>query len=127
MKSLDNSRISILINKYEKLKSKFKFKKIIWIGPSYKSKSFSIINSPFLKFKKYLKKREFFILTVFFDLKKQKIKNYLQELGIKDLKEALLIYNYGKIKDKQKIKFINSKFCKIISFNSTNFKNKNDT
>ncbi len=129
MKSLDNSRISILINKYEKLKSKFKFKKIIWIGPSYKSKSFSIVNSPFLKFKKYLKKKKKILYSYdsFFDLKKQKIKNCIQELSIKDLKEALLIYNYSKIKDKQKInKFINSKFCKIISFNSTNFKNKNE-
>ena len=46
--------MKLLIQSYEKLSKIENFKKIIWIGPSYKKVSFSILNSPFFHFRKYL-------------------------------------------------------------------------
>ena len=57
IKKLNSSRINLLFDEFKKLDKKFKFKKIIWIGPSYKENSFSIINSPFLKFKNKMDKK----------------------------------------------------------------------
>tara|TARA_A100001015_G_scaffold172503_1_gene191703 strand:- start:126 stop:1181 length:1056 start_codon:yes stop_codon:yes gene_type:complete len=68
LEKMNNLRINLLINKFKSLFDKKKYKKIIWVGPSYKLNSFSIINSPYLKFKNYLKKKKnlnFLLLTLF--------------------------------------------------------------
>ena len=50
---MNNTRINLLTKKFNLLSKKKNYKKIIWLGPSYKLNSFSIVNSPYLKFKKF--------------------------------------------------------------------------
>tara|TARA_B100001029_G_C15054661_1_gene453405 strand:+ start:1005 stop:2240 length:1236 start_codon:yes stop_codon:yes gene_type:complete len=128
LKQVNETRLSLLIKEYQNLKKKFKFKKVIWIGPSYKSNSFSVVNSPFVKFKKYLKikRKTLYSFDSFFDLKKEKINNFLKNLNRITLNKSLLIFNYASTEDQKKIRvFFDKGNCKIISLNSVNKKYKN--
>tara|TARA_B100001029_G_C15043663_1_gene445501 strand:- start:95 stop:1363 length:1269 start_codon:yes stop_codon:yes gene_type:complete len=102
IKKLNNSRIDLLFKEFKKLDKKFRFNKIIWMGPSYKENSFSIINSPFLKFKnKMIKnKKKLFTYDSFFNLSNYKKINPI--LNIQEAlkgKSILIILNYVSDKD----------------------------
>ena len=128
LKIVNDTRISLLIKNYEELNKKFKFKRAIWFGPSYKSSSFSIINSPFVKFEKYLKKKRkaLYSFDSFFDLKRERLNNFLTKLDKKIIKNSLIIFNYASESHKKEInKFINKGICKIINLNFLNKKSKN--
>ena len=120
IKKLNNSRIDLLFNEFKKLDKKFKFKKIIWMGPSYKENSFSIINSPFLKFKNKIKKnrKKLFTYDSFFDLSKYKKMNSILNIheALKG-KNILVILNYLSDKDlkifNQKTKNFNIKVLEV--------------
>ena len=99
---MNNSRIDLLFKEFKKLDKKFRFNKIIWMGPSYKENSFSIINSPFLKFKnKMIKnKKKLFTYDSFFNLSNYKKINPI--LNIQEAlkgKSILIILNYVSDKD----------------------------
>ena len=74
LRNFNQNRINELIKKYNLLVNKNNFKKVIWLGPSYKLNSFSIVNSPYLKFRNYLKKevKNFLLSTLFLTLKMKK-------------------------------------------------------
>ena len=74
LRNFNQNRINELIKKYNLLVNKNNFLKVIWLGPSYKLNSFSIVNSPYLKFRNYLKKRskKLFTFDSFLTLKMKK-------------------------------------------------------
>ena len=94
MNNFNNSRIFLLIKKFNKLNKKNKFNKIIWIGPSYKPNSFSLVNSPFLKFANFLKKQKKNLIAYdsFFDLAKENVKPNMKQIKT-SLTKSLLILN----------------------------------
>jgi len=100
-KNLSEKRIFLLVNLYEKLDKKFKFIKIIWIGPSYKKESLSILNSPYYHFRKILKSNNKLIYTYdsFFDLNKNNFTNLIKNLDKKNFNRSLVILNYINKKD----------------------------
>ena len=122
---MNNSRINLLFKKFENLYKKKKYKKIIWAGPSYKLNSFSIINSPYLKFKNFLKTKNLKLLTFdsFFNLKKEKIKFILEKITQHNLRDSLVIFNYLSIKDeKNLIELKKNKVCDALNVNFLNSK-----
>jgi UDPglucose 6-dehydrogenase len=128
LKNLNENRINLLIKKYTELKNNFFFKKIIWVGPSYKPESFSIVNSPYIKFKNFLRKRnkKIYIYDSFFNLKSEKLENCLDKINKKTFFKSLVIYNYSnKIDEKNLKKFVNMNICNVIDINlNQNEKNK---
>ena len=96
LKELNKKRFFLLTNAYKNLELKNKFKKILWVGPSYKQSSFSIVNSPFLRFRNYLskKRKKLFAFDSFFDIKKYRELNTLQDLNKAIVKNSLIIINY---------------------------------
>lgn len=128
LKKVNDSRMLLLIKKYEDLRKQFKFKKIIWFGPSYKNNSFSINNSPFIKFRKYLKNRKkvLYSFDSYFDLKKEKINNFLDKFDKKIFEKSLIIFNYAsKSHTKEISKFLKKNICKAINLNFLSNKSKN--
>ncbi len=125
LEKMNNSRINLLIKKFKLLYKKKKYKRIIWAGPSYKLNSFSIVNSPYLKFKNYLSKKKIKLLTFdsFFNLKKEKINYVLKSINHKNLKDSLVILNYLNKKDeKVLIKSRKKKVCDALNINFLNKK-----
>lgn len=125
LEKMNNSRINLLFKKFENLYKKKKYKKIIWAGPSYKLNSFSIINSPYLKFKNFLKTKNLKLLTFdsFFNLKKEKIKFILEKITQHNLRDSLVIFNYLSIKDeKNLIELKKNKVCDALNVNFLNSK-----
>lgn len=117
---MNNLRINLLINKFKSLFDKKKYKKIIWVGPSYKLNSFSIINSPYLKFKNYLKKKKLKLFTFdsFFDLKKEKIQFAIKKINKKNFKDSLIIFNYLNKKDEDNLILLQkNKLCDVLNIN----------
>ena len=122
LKKMNNLRINLLVNKFKSLLKERKYKKIIWAGPSYKLNSFSIVNSPFLKFQKYLKKNKIKLFTFysFFDLKKEKIKFIIKKIDKKNLKDCLIIFNYLNERDKNNLIMLKkNKVCEVLNINFT--------
>lgn len=120
LEKMNNSRINLLINKYKSLLKEKKYKKIIWAGPSYKLNSFSIVNSPYLKFQNYLKKKKIKLFTFdsFFDLKKEKIKFTIKKIDKKNLKDCLIIFNYLNTRDENNLIMLKKKnFCEVLNIN----------
>ena len=105
-KQLSKIRMKLLIQLYEKLSKIENFKKIIWIGPSYKKVSFSILNSPFYHFRKYLHSQnvKLFCYDSYFDLKKNKIENIIKKIELKSFVKSLVILNYTNNHDSKKLK-----------------------
>ena len=105
-KQLSKIRMKLLIQLYEKLSKIENFKKIIWIGPSYKKVSFSILNSPFYHFRKYLHSRnvKLFCYDSHFDLKINKIQNIIRKIELKTFVKSLVILNYIDNNDSKKLK-----------------------
>ena len=128
-KALSHKRLGILENLYQFLNKKNNFEKVIWIGPSYKQDSFSILNSPFYHFKKYLskKRKKLFVYDSFFDLKTLKVENVINTIDKKIINKSLIIVNYASLIDIRKI-LATSKKNKIIDIgikDNINYKNKN--
>jgi UDPglucose 6-dehydrogenase len=100
-KNLSKKRILLLTNLYRKLNKKFKFLKVVWIGPSYKKESLSILNSPYYHFRKILQNNNISIYTYdsFFDLNKNNYTNLISGLDKKNLNRSLIILNYINQKD----------------------------
>lgn len=120
LEKMNNLRINLLINKFKSLFDKKKYKKIIWVGPSYKLNSFSIINSPYLKFKNYLKKKKLKLFTFdsFFDLKKEKIQFAIKKINKKNFKDSLIIFNYLNKKDEDNLILLQkNKLCDVLNIN----------
>lgn len=116
-KYLSKKRIELLTNLFNKLRKKKKFSKVIWMGPSYKKDSFSILNSPYYHFRNYLIKKKIKLYTYdsLFDLEKHKIKNIIKKIEIKNFTKSLIIINYLNQKDKRYLqKMIKDKTIKII-------------
>ena len=128
-KQLSGDRLSLLKNLYETLNKVEKFSKILWVGPSYKQDSFSILNSPFYHFKKYLKKRgkKIFAYDSLFNLQSLKLENVVIDLNKKNINNCLIIVNYASSKDLKKIVNLsrNNKIIDIGIKNNINTKNKN--
>ena len=106
-KKLDYSRINLLIKTFQDLDKQFAFDTICWLGVSYKKESFSIKNSPFIKFYNFIKnkKKKFIIQDSFFNLKKINIGKFKFSNKIMS-KNILFIYNYLGSKDKNKFELI---------------------
>ena len=100
-KNFNKKRILLLTNLYRKLNKKFKFLKVVWIGPSYKKESLSILNSPYYHFRKILQNNNISIYTYdsFFDLNKNNYTNLINGLNKKNLNRSLIILNYINQKD----------------------------
>jgi UDP-glucose 6-dehydrogenase len=125
LEKMNNSRINLLIKKFQYLYKLKKYKKIIWAGPSYKLNSFSIVNSPYFKFKKYLKTKKINLLAFdsIFNLKKQKISFTIKKLDKKNLKDSLVIFNYLNKKDKKNLTHLmQNKVCDTLNINFLNKK-----
>lgn len=127
LKKVNDSRFDLLINFYNSHKSLVNFDKIIWIGLSYKKDSFSIKNSPFLKFLNYLKKEKR-VLNLYDSIYDTSNLNYkiTSPFSLNKKKKYLLIYNYSNNKDKKNLKKILNKnkniFCLNISLNTSLYK-----
>jgi UDPglucose 6-dehydrogenase len=127
LKKVNDSRFHLLINSYNSHKLPVNFDKIIWIGLSYKKDSFSIKNSPFLKFFNYLKKEKK-VLNSYDSIYDISNLNYkiTSPFSLNKKKKYLLIYNYSNNKDKINLKKILKKnkniFCLNISLNTFFFK-----
>ena len=83
----------------------------------YKKDSFSILNSPFYHFAKYMKKNNFKLKVYdsYFNLKKNNIKNVIRKIDENNLKNSILILNYASHNDLNKIiKLANKNILKII-------------
>ncbi len=120
LRKVNNNRINLLFTKFEKLIQKKKYKKFIWIGPSYKVNSFSIINSPYLKFYNYLKKdnKKLYAFDSYFDLKNKYFFNKVNYINKQKFKDALVFYNYSSNIDKKKLEtLIKNNFCEVININ----------
>jgi len=116
-KVLSQKRILLLINLYKKLNKKYNFSKIIWVGPSYKKDSFSILNSPFFHFEKYIGKygKKIYSYDSYFDLTENKFKNVIIKFDKKFLNKSLIILNYVNKKDLENlIRLSKNKSIKII-------------
>lgn len=127
LKKVNDSRFNLLVSSYNSRKLLVNFNKIIWIGVSYKKDSFSIKNSPFLKFQNFLKK-ERKVLNSYDSIYDISNLNYqISSLFfLKKKKKYLLIYNYSNDKDKKNLKNTLSKnkniICLDISLNNSLFK-----
>lgn len=120
LEKMNNSRINLLIKKFHHLNKKKKYRKIIWAGPSYKLNSFSIVNSPYLKFKKFLKSKKINLLAFdsFFNLKKEKISFTIEKLDKKNFKDSLVIFNYLNKRDEKNLtKLKQKKVCDALNIN----------
>jgi len=108
MNKLHQKRLNVLKFKFFELQNKFKFDKIIWVGPSYKQESFSLLNSPFIKFYKSLKKikKIFFVYDSFFNLKKLNNFKVLKKIKSNFKNKVLIILNYASKSDLMKINFL---------------------
>ena len=130
---LNKERLNLLFQLFDLLRKKNKFSKIIWVGPSYKKDSFSILNSPYFHFKKYLNKKgvTLFSYDSFFDLEKNKIKNVIKKINKSTFNKSLVIYNYLGERDLFLfIKLLKGNYIKSIDVNFSNnklLKNKNNT
>lgn len=130
-KLLNKNRINLLIKIFNQLVKKNNFSKIIWVGPSYKKDSFSILNSPYFHFVNYLKNKKVKLYSYdsFFDLEKNNIKNVLRKMDKKTFNNSLVIFNYLKSKDLDIITdLLKKNLIKTIDINfekSINIKNKN--
>tara|TARA_B100000989_G_C19529270_1_gene468730 strand:+ start:1847 stop:3106 length:1260 start_codon:yes stop_codon:yes gene_type:complete len=130
LKNINQNRISLLINKFKQLYNLKKYKKVVWIGPSYKTKSFSTINSPYTKFDRFVKKFnnkiKLYVFDSFFDLKNEKISNYLTSIKHSNFKNSFVIFNYANLRDTKILeKFAKNKKCDVlnINFEKKNYKN----
>ena len=105
-KFLSKKRIDLLINLFDKMKKNNKFLKIIWVGPSYKKESFSILNSPYYHFRNYLKnkKMKLYSYDSLFDLEKHNVKNVIKKIENKMFDKSLVIFNYVNLEDSKKFK-----------------------
>ncbi len=128
-KQLSSNRLSLLKNLYQTLNKEKKFNKIVWVGPSYKQDSFSILNSPFYHFKKYLKKKrkKLFAYDSLFNLQSLKLDNIIIELNQRNINNSLIIVNYANHKDLKRIVNLsrNNKIIDIGIKNNINKKKKN--
>ena len=128
LKNINNNRIKLLTVKFKELINKKKYKRFIWIGPSYKTNSFSIINSPYLKFYNYLKMHKIKLHTFdsFFDLKDKNYFNKVNKIDKQKFKNALVFFNYSSKDDKKKLEILNkNNFCDVVNINfQTKEKNK---
>ena len=127
--SLNQNRINLLKEKFKFLNKNNRYTRIIWCGPSYKVKTFSIINSPYLKFLKFLsnlkKKKKLYVFDSYFDLKNEQLSNFLLELKKSNLKNSLVIFNYANKSDTKKLeKFSKNKICDILNINFESRNNK---
>ena len=116
-KILNKKRINVLIDFFKEIKKTSKFSNTIWIGPSYKKDSFSILNSPFYHFAKYMKKNNFNLKVYdsYFNLKKNNIENVINKINENNFKNSILILNYASHKDLNKIiKLANKNILKVI-------------
>ena len=122
---MNNNRINLLTKKFNLLSKKKNYKKIIWLGPSYKLNSFSIVNSPYLKFKKFLLKKnlKLFSFDSSFDLKRGNMHNVIDKISKESIKNSLLILNYLSDSDVKKLKyFYHNKICDVLNVNFNNKK-----
>ena len=132
-KLLNKSRINILIKLFKNI-SQNKVYRTIWVGPSYKQDSFSILNSPFFHFRKYLNstKRKLFVYDNFYNLEDHKIKNVITKINKKNFENSIIILNYASSEDLNKLyrisKLGKSKIIDIrFSSNTLNSSQKNIT
>ncbi len=122
---MNNNRMNLLTKKFNQLLKKKNYKKIIWLGPSYKLNSFSIVNSPYLKFKKFLLKKnlKLFSFDSFFDLKSENMHNVIDKISKESIKNSLLFLNYLSDSDTKKLKyFYHNKICDVLVVNFNNKK-----
>ena len=101
LKILSEKRINVLIDYFNQIRKRKKISKTIWVGPSYKKNSFSILNSPYYRFSKYMEKNKLKLKVYdsYFDLEKNKIKNFIKDISKDNLKNSLIILNYSSKKD----------------------------
>lgn len=105
MKKHNENRINILFEKIKKIQKIVKINKILWIGASYKSESYSLVNSTFLKVVNKIKNKiSINVYDSYYKIeesKKYKIINNLREFNFNNI---CIIYNYSDAKDFNLIK-----------------------
>ncbi len=110
-KSLNQNRISILIKLFKEISLENKIARVVWVGPSYKQDSFSILNSPFYHFRRYLKsvKKKLFVYDSHYNLKEHEIENIITKITQKNFYNSIIILNYANSRDLKNLLKISKK------------------
>jgi UDPglucose 6-dehydrogenase len=123
--SYQKKRIKIVFDNIQNLLKEKKFKRIVWLGISYKKNSFSLYNTPFIYcINKFLKKKtRFLFFDSYFSLKSNWINKYSVDINFikKNKTQNLFILNYLDIKDYLFLRSsLKNKSNYILNINSNN-------
>jgi nucleotide sugar dehydrogenase len=122
--SYQKKRIDVVFKSIQSVEKFFPYKRIIWLGISYKKNSLSLLNSPFANcIKKFIKKKKIFLFYDSYFFLKNKISKHAVDINFikKNNRENLFILNYLDNKDYLSIRSIlKDKRNYILNINSNN-------